>query len=57
MRLPDPAAAPRMRAIRLLPVLVLVLGYADLIRGGLTLAPLLLVASYVILVPLAFLVD
>lgn len=35
--------------------LVLAAGYADLARGGVTLAPILLVAGYVVLVPLAIL--
>ena len=33
----------------------LVLGYADLVRGGVTVAPILLVIGYCILVPLAIL--
>lgn len=36
-------------------LLALAAGYADLARGGETLAPLLLVAGYVVLVPLAIL--
>ena len=35
--------------------LSLLLGYADLARGGETIAPLLLVLGYVVLVPLAIL--
>ena len=35
--------------------LVLLAGYADLARGGETLAPVLLVAGYLVLVPLAIL--
>jgi hypothetical protein len=35
----------------------MLVGYADLARGGLTVAPLLLVASYALLVPLALLLD
>ena len=35
--------------------LVLLLGYVDLVRGGVTVAPLLLVAGYCMLVPLAIL--
>jgi hypothetical protein len=35
--------------------LVLVLGYADLARGGVTVAPILLVLGYCVLVPLAIL--
>jgi len=34
---------------------VLAVGYADLARGGVTLAPILLVVGYVVLVPLAIL--
>jgi len=36
-------------------VLVIAAGYADLARGGETLAPVLLVTGYVVLVPLAIL--
>ena len=36
-------------------VLALLLGYADLARGGVTLAPVLLVLGYVVLVPAALL--
>ncbi|MEO8910994.1 MAG: hypothetical protein ABI408_12335 [Gemmatimonadaceae bacterium] len=36
-------------------VLVLVAGFADLARGGVTLAPILLVIGYCVLVPLAIL--
>jgi hypothetical protein len=57
MRMPTPAAAPRARAARLLTLAALVLGYADLARGGVTLAPLMLVAAYVVLVPVALLFD
>lgn len=34
---------------------ILIAGYADLARGGETIAPLLLVAGYCVLVPLAIL--
>ena len=36
-------------------VAVLALGYADLTRGGETLAPILLIVGYAVLVPLAIL--
>ena len=36
---------------------MLLLGYAALIRGDVTIAPVLLVASYVGLVPIALLAD
>jgi hypothetical protein len=38
--------------IAFVPIL---LGYADLARGGMTIAPILLVAGYCVLVPLAIL--
>ena len=36
-------------------LLTLLLGYVDLARGGETIAPILLVLAYVVLVPLAIL--
>ena len=36
-------------------VLVILAGYADLARGGETIAPVLLVAGYLVLVPFAIL--
>jgi hypothetical protein len=38
-----------------LAILALLLGYADLVRGGITLAPILLVTGYCVLVPVAIL--
>ena len=38
-----------------LAILALVLGYIDLIRGGITLAPILLVLGYCVLIPVAIL--
>ena len=38
-----------------LAALALLLGYADLIRGGITLAPILLVLGYCVLIPVAIL--
>ena len=35
----------------------LLLGYIDLIRGGVTIAPILLVLGYCVLVPLAILKE
>ena len=53
------APARRVRimplAARLLAPLCLVTGYLDLVRGGVTAAPLLLVAGYVVLLPLLIL--
>ena len=57
MRLSNRAAAPRARVVCLITVVLLTAGYADLTRGGLTVAPILLVAAYVVLIPLALLVD
>ena len=45
----------RARLLQLSAVLVLLAGYIDLAMGGLTLAPLLLVVGYLLLVPLALL--
>ena len=36
-------------------LLVILVGYADLARGGETIAPVLLVAGYCVLIPLAIL--
>jgi hypothetical protein len=36
-----------------LAALSLLLGYADLVRGGITLAPILLVLGYCVLIPIA----
>lgn len=36
-------------------VVALVLGYADLMRGGITIAPILLTLGYCVLVPVAIL--
>ncbi len=38
-----------------LAAVVLAAGYADLVRGGITLAPILLVLGYCVLIPLAIL--
>jgi hypothetical protein len=46
-----PAPARRAGLLRAATAAVLALGYLDLARGGTTLAPLLLVAGYVALVP------
>jgi hypothetical protein len=48
---------PRSRALLFwgAAALALLLGYLDLWRGGETIAPLLLVLGYVVLVPLAIL--
>ena len=57
----DTTAAPQAPARRTtllwwgLAALSLILGYADLARGGETIAPILLVVGYCVLVPLAIL--
>ena len=53
----DSDATPRARGWLWwgLAILALVLGYADLIRGGITLAPILLVLGYCVLIPVAIL--
>ena len=45
------------RALRAATLALMLLGYADLVRGGMTAAPLLLVSGYLLLVPLAILLD
>lgn len=49
------ATARRAHGVRIAAVATMALGYADLARGGITMAPLLLVLSYVVLVPVAIL--
>jgi hypothetical protein len=52
---PDTAVRSRRWLWWGLAILALVLGYVDLIRGGITLAPILLVLGYCVLVPVAIL--
>jgi hypothetical protein len=56
---PVPVAPSRVRASAFVwwgvAALVLLAGYADLWRGGATLAPILLVVGYCVLVPIAIL--
>ena len=47
----------RARMLRLAAMLVILVGYADLTRGGIVLAPLALVAGYLVLAPLSFFID
>ena len=51
------ARRPRATMLRALAALALALGYADLVRGGTVLAPLALVAGYLVLVPLSLLAE
>ena len=55
MRLLFPAPARRAPMLRALAAVILLLGYADLVRGGVVVAPILLVTGYLLLVPLALL--
>jgi hypothetical protein len=51
----SPASTRRVHLLRWTAAAALVAGYSSLAAGGVTLAPLLLVAAYFILVPLALL--
>jgi amino acid transporter len=51
----DIASMPRPWLWWGLAAVTIVLGYADLARGGMTVAPILLVVGYCVLVPLAIL--
>lgn len=53
----DDSVRPRSRSYLWwgLAVGALVLGFADLSRGGVTLAPILLVIAYFVLIPIAIL--
>jgi hypothetical protein len=53
VRSPTAAPAWRAHALRAAAAAALLLGYADLVRGGLSVAPVLLVAAYLILIPAA----
>jgi hypothetical protein len=57
MRMLVLASTRRVRVLRTIALAMLLLGYTDLVRGGVTAAPLLLVSSYLLLVPLAILLD
>jgi hypothetical protein len=50
-------SSSRALVLRAAAVLVIVIGYADLVRGGTVLAPLALVIGYLVVVPLSFLVE
>ena len=52
-----PRRTRHARMLYSLAAAMLLLGYAALIRGDVTIAPVLLVASYVGLVPIALLAD
>ena len=48
---------PRAVVLRAAAVLTIAFGYADLVRGGTVIAPLALVAGYLVLVPLSLLAE
>jgi hypothetical protein len=50
-------AGARATVVRAAAVVLIVIGFADLARGGTVIAPLALVAGYVVLVPMALLSD
>jgi hypothetical protein len=50
-------AGRRVLAWRTTAATVIVVGYLDLLRGGLVIAPLALVVGYVVLIPLSFLSE
>ena len=50
-------AGPRAIAARVAAPTLIAIGYADLARGGIVLAPIALVIGYVVLVPLALFAD
>ena len=53
----SPAAGRRAHVARVLAAVTLAAGFIDLARGGVTLAPLLLVSGYVVLVPIALVIE
>jgi hypothetical protein len=52
-----PGASRRARIARLAAMLMVLVGFLDLVRGGIVLAPLALVVGYLVLAPLSFLID
>ena len=55
MRTFPPVPARRPLVLRVIAAAALLLGYADLVRGGITFAPLAIVLAYTVLVPAAIL--
>jgi hypothetical protein len=55
--MPDQTSSSRLRPFMWwgIAIAVLLLGYADLARGGMTIAPILLVIGYCVLIPVAIL--
>jgi hypothetical protein len=52
-----PGASRRARMSRLAAALVILVGYVDLARGGTGIAPVALVAGYLVLTPLSLFID
>jgi len=50
-------ASRRAHMLRLAAVLMILVGFADLARGGIVLAPVALVVGYLVLAPLSLLID
>jgi hypothetical protein len=50
-------ASRRAHILRLAALLLIIVGFGDLARGGIVLAPLALVVGYLVLAPLSFLID
>lgn len=51
MRKDSLVPARRAHALRAVAAAALALGYADLLRGGITVAPLMIVLGYAVLIP------
>ena len=50
-------ASRRARVLRLAAMLVILVGFLDLARGGIVLAPLALIVGYLVLAPLSLFID
>lgn len=50
-------ASRRAPIVRAAAAILIAIGYIDLVRGGVVIAPVALVVGYVVLVPLAFLAE
>jgi len=54
---PISGASRRAHVLRLAAMLVILVGFVDLARGGIVLAPVALVVGYLVLAPLSLLID
>ena len=50
-------ASRRAHVLRLAALLLILVGFTDLVRGGIVLAPVALVVGYLVLAPLSLLID